>query len=811
MEQIGKAKLLNLTGGIAANGVFYDGTANRDPFTYFVNGNLNLNISGVYNIPFSFSYTNQKFNTSNPFSFNRLSIHPSYKWITTHIGDVNMTFSPYTLNGHQFTGVGVDLAPPNTNLKVSAMYGRLLKESEHDTIAVNSEPAYKRMGYGLKAVYANEKFSVSGTVFSAKDDEGSINQPVPIEFELQAKENVVASAEGSVKLFDRGEIRVEYATSLITEDISAEGINQKAVFSNLIATNATTRQYRAYNANFNYQVGQGTVGAGYEYIDPDYRTFGAYFFNNDLENFTVNASQTIFNNKVNISVNAGLQRDDLDNTKSSQLQRVVSAVNVNYAASDKITFTGGYSNFQSYTNIKSQFDFINEVSQSDNIDTLDFQQITQSANLNANFILKDAETKKRNLNIAVSYQGATNKQGGEVAENGSSNFYNGSSTYTLGYPNINLNVSGSVNVTYNTIGTEENITFGPIVSANKLFFDKKLRTSASVSYNQTNIAGEKQGDVTNIRLGGNYIYKKKHGLNLTLLTQFRNSENSSNQDFTATIGYNYTFDKIKPPRIQFNKREKTKKERTKKSRDKRKRSKKEEEALLNFRYRDSSYQGTMAEVDVQLEAMQNHSYFDHIPAYKKGELTMLRSIASDQRNTEDYKENALIFLKELYSYEDFLKNYNQMVFEILTELRRDMNRLDYAFEKAFVKAKVTVDNHQLHQLSDEEKQTKGRELQKQYVTLIEAREKALARLIGHRWMLPIISSYNTLVKVEKPDKLLATLMEKEKDNIFRLKDKGESEQKIELYLITRIIDFYLKESLKHTSPDKFELKYIDKN
>ena len=74
--------------------------------------------------------------------------------------------------------------------------------------------------------------------------------------------------------------------------------------------------------------------------------------NNDLENITVNASQTIFDNKVTIAVNAGLQRDDLDNIKSSQLKRIVSAVNLGYNASDKLNFTGGYSNFQSYTNIK---------------------------------------------------------------------------------------------------------------------------------------------------------------------------------------------------------------------------------------------------------------------------------------------------------------------------------------------------------------------------------------------------------------------------------------------------------------------------
>ena len=110
-DQLGKEKWLRYNGGVAANAIYYDGTANRQNLTYFLTGNLNFNIAGLYNIPLSFTYSNQDFNFQNPFKFNRLSLHPSYKWATAHIGDVNMTFSPYTLAGHQFTGGGFDLNP----------------------------------------------------------------------------------------------------------------------------------------------------------------------------------------------------------------------------------------------------------------------------------------------------------------------------------------------------------------------------------------------------------------------------------------------------------------------------------------------------------------------------------------------------------------------------------------------------------------------------------------------------------------------------------------------------------------------------
>lgn len=804
LSQIGKAKLFKLTGGMAANAIFYDGQSNREPFTYFLTGNVNLNISGVYNIPVSFSYSNQKFQSSNPFSFNRLSIHPSYKWVTTHIGDVSMTFSPYTLNAHQFTGFGVDFTPEGP-FKISAMYGRLLKESEYNPDDPQSQPAYKRMGYGFKVSYDFEKVFIGAIFFKASDDKNSVRNPFPIELELQPKENVVVSFEGKVKLFDKGEIHAEVASSAITENTNSEDKKEGSfLLSTLLENNSTTQNYKAYNIDFSYPVGHGTVGVGYEYIDPEYRTLGAYFFNNDLENITLNASQNLFGDKISIAFNAGLQRDDLENKKSTQLQRVVSAINVNYNASEKLSVTGGYSNFQSFTNIKNQFDYINEVSLSDNLDTLDFQQISQNANLNANYILKDTETQNRNLGIGLSFQNATNKQDGHTIENGESNFYNGNMSYTLGYPLIDLNISASVNASYSTIGVDNSLTYGPMVSVNKKYFDKKLRVTGSVSYNQSRNNGEKQGEVTNIRVGGNYTYRKKHNFNLNALSQFRSATTSST-DLTVTFGYNYTFDKFKPKLKLLKKHKKEKKKRPKKGRKFR------SDEILEFRYRDSLYQGTMDQIDGQLADLQKHSHFDHIPEYKKQELTILRLAVADERKAKEYKPKAIVFLKELYSYEDFLAGYNQLVFEMLTELRKDMLRLDYAFEKGFVRAKIAVDNHSLHNKTVEERVQAHEALKKKYAELEQNSKNALARLIGHRWTLPIIQSYTTIDKVENPDEFLREIMEQEKDNIFRMMDKQEGKQKIELYMITQIIDFYLKKSLNYTSPDKFDLKYIEKN
>jgi hypothetical protein len=326
LEKIGKSPLFRLTGGVGVNSVYYAGDANRDPFTYFLSGNVNLNISDVYNIPFSFSYSNSKFQTNTPFTFNRLSMHPSYKWVTAHIGDVNVSFSPYTLNGHQFTGLGLDLSPKD-KFKVNLMYGRLLKEREYDPENISTQANYRRMGYGFKTSYQFEKFKLGAIFFRASDDVASLKNPIPAESDIQPKDNTVISFDAEVNLWEKLKLRGEIALSALTEDVRVNGdSNHFASF--LVSDNATTQYYKAFNLNFDYRVANGSIGLGYERIDPDYKTLGGYFFNNDLENITINATQRVFKDKVTVSFNGGLQSDDLNNTKATQLSRLVMSLNV---------------------------------------------------------------------------------------------------------------------------------------------------------------------------------------------------------------------------------------------------------------------------------------------------------------------------------------------------------------------------------------------------------------------------------------------------------------------------------------------------
>jgi hypothetical protein len=538
-EQYNRDNALKINGGVSANAVFYNGgnNASRDPFTWILSGNVNFNLFNQLNLPFSFNLNNLGGDYTYPTMPNRLSIHPSYKWVTGHIGDVNMTFSPYTLNGHQFTGAGVELAPENLPVKVSVMYGRLLKATEYNPEERLSMPAYKRMGYGAKALYDNKNISLGMTFFSARDDENSL-KIIPDSLDIIPQSNIAMSWEAGLKIIKNLTLTAEYGLSLMTRDVRIPSIS----IPDLPINSASSSIYHALKAGVNYQLMKNTFGFGYERIDPDYQSLGAYYFTNDLENFTFNYARPLFKDKLTLAANVGLQHDNLDDNKSEETQRFVGAFNLNYNHNEHLNASLSYSNFQTYTNIRSQFDYINEITNYDNLDTLDFTQLSQNANLSVNWNFGKDESKKHNLGFNVNYQEAADKRDGVIKTGGASQFYNFATNYGLFFVPNNIQFNASANITYNTVGYDNMLTYGPSLGVSAKFFEKKLTTGISASYNVSTDAGEWQNSIFNTRLNVNYLIFKKHSLNFILINQSRNMKSRETMnDFTATFSYMYNF------------------------------------------------------------------------------------------------------------------------------------------------------------------------------------------------------------------------------------------------------------------------------
>ena len=545
LESIGKPKPFSIAGGVSASQIFYTASGiepRRNPYSYFLSGNLNLSLYG-WSVPLSFSYSNQHVSFQQP--FNQYSLHPTYKWITGHLGYTSMSFSPYTVNGHIFLGGGVDVAPEG-KWKFSALYGRFLRAVEPDTTNENATlPSFKRMGYGFKASYNDGGNFADLILFHAKDDVNSISF-VPDSLDILPQENLVISIAAGKTFFDHFILRSEFATSAISRDTRApetENPHPLAKTQILYQPRLSSSYYNAFKTSFDFQQDAYSIGIAYERIDPQYRTLGSYYFNNDLQNITLNGAASILQGKMNLAVSAGTQRDNLDNSKISTMRRVVSSVNINYMPSQRLNLSTSYSSFQSYTNIRSQFVDINQLTPYDNLDTLNFTQLSDNATFTAMYSFGKNEKRKQNINFNLTYQNASDKQG-DVQQNAGMQFYNFNTAYALSVLPQTMTISVSLNTTINE-GAISSRTIGPTAAINKSFSEKKFRATLSSSYNNTYMEGVHVNAILNCRLNGSTTIQKKHNINLSIAVVNRNSKtgeaSKSFAEYTGTLGYSYSF------------------------------------------------------------------------------------------------------------------------------------------------------------------------------------------------------------------------------------------------------------------------------
>jgi hypothetical protein len=250
----------------------------------------------------------------------------------------------------------------------------------------------------------------------------------------------------------------------------------------------------------------------------------------------------VFQDKVTVAASWGVQRDDLNNDKEQSSKRFVSSANINYVPNEKVNASLSYSSFQTYMNIRSQFDYINGQTPYDNLDTLDFTQLSQNVALNVLYNFGRNENQRHHLNTNVSFQEAADKQGDVIRPGALSEFYNLSVAYGLLLVPEALQFDVALNTTYNKAGGDEFLTVGPTAGARAKVFKKMLTIGLSSSYNVSYASGVSEGNVLNIRYTLGYVLLKKHTLSANAIWQRREREERPvARSVTATVGYAYSF------------------------------------------------------------------------------------------------------------------------------------------------------------------------------------------------------------------------------------------------------------------------------
>ncbi|MFH6950940.1 hypothetical protein ACHRV6_20780 [Flavobacterium sp. FlaQc-51] len=778
-----------VTGNVNANMMYYKSSMPnaREPFTYLLSGNLNISAFN-FSVPLFYSITNQGENLgyTAPFDFNRLSIMPKYKWVKAYIGNVSMTFSPYTLSGFPFRGVGLELTP-RSPFKITLMGGQLLKAVSEEN-AMGGIPVYQRMGYGAKIGFEQQQYKIGWIGFYAKDDVNSLN--MTNDKGVTPKENFVNSLIFSTSLVKNLNLNVEYALSVLTDDVRSSNLSGGGFRDRLFSSKESTSFMNALNVNFDYNIQKSIVGLTYERIDPNYNTLGALYFNNDLENIALRFARPFYQDRITVSTSLGYQRDDLAKAKKQDTKRVVGSINMNYRVTDQLNFTGSYSNFSTYTNKKlDQFELINNpnVVQSD---TLDYRQLSQNANMNMSYVF--GKKRNQNLNFNYSIAGQANEQGGVIRRGQASTVQNYNLAHTVNFMATKVSLNSSLNYTSNEVAKNNNSSVGASVGASKKLFKDKLNTNLGVLYNNSQ-ATTNSSSVFGVKFNNSYVLLEQHNFNMSIISMFRNSTNAKQfNDLTATLNYSYSLDKIKLPA----------------KRDHKEQPKIASDPVLKIKHKDKTYEGTRNEIIKQLQDLQ--LALRPMPKEDADELQHLLTLTTLTPDDESFKEKALNYLNAYDLNNDILDRYNKYILETVKSLQEDMIRKDEGFENDYVMALGRVNKHKMHGVKEEDVTDKTS--YNSYLKLVERKNKKLQPLLVHRWMIQEISTLaNTPADEIHKNESLSIFNKEELSHFFKMMKEKKTDAEVIEELKIKLIPFYHDLALKNAKDDEVEFKYLKNN
>lgn len=539
---------LKITGGVSLMGAYNDvrGIPRRtDPFNYQISTSLNISTFGI-NTPLSFNFSNGRsvFNYDLPevklprYTFVGLS--PTYKWATLHVGDRNMTFSPYTLSGHSFKGIGTELKPGK--FYFGAMYGRLQRAQAEDLNSLQSlDPAFKRVGWGLKTGYDSGKDHIFLILFKAWDDIHSI-PPIENTPEITPAENTTISLQAKKEISKVISFSVDYALSAFTRNQQTPLLQQKGIFKTmfgLFQARAASGYFNAVKSTLNFKTNFGDIGLNHEWVDPGYRTLGALFFNNDFENWTISSKANMWDKKVSLNGNIGVQRNNLRRTESNTSRRLIAALNTTIVPNEKLNLNLSYSNFQNTNKLRAvSLPFIQ-------VDSIILSQVTQNASVSGAYI--GGKDKNSNFTALFSFNQANSIENDEVQTDQTTTNYLGNLAHAYNFTESKLAITSAITANWGLVNQLDILSFSPTIGLSKPFLDEQLNTSTSFSFVSVYTNQVYSNSIINWQTQINYTFLKKHtvALSMALIKQkVKNNPMVENLNFTEVTGrlnYKWSF------------------------------------------------------------------------------------------------------------------------------------------------------------------------------------------------------------------------------------------------------------------------------
>ncbi|MFN8438007.1 MAG: hypothetical protein U0V72_10220 [Cytophagales bacterium] len=449
-----------------------------------------------------------------------------------------MQYSSYSLGGNQWYGAGLEYAGKKIPITVSAFWGRLQRAVGAFTQegVVGGEYAYERFGMGSKVAYQGAGRTYGVILFRGKDNAASLQRAFTDTVGLKPAENIIVALVVKHPIHKNLLLDVEYATSAYTVNSYMDKQQTDYFLLNnsgsLFKYNASTQVNNALVSSLAWSRPKYQLKLGYKRVDPEYKSMGSVFLNNDIEDISAGLSWKMLKQKINVSTTYGVQRNNLDKKLTQEMLRNAFAANVSVIVSKKVGLSASYTNFLSETKFNNKNLTANQLTLSQNTDSLKYNQITESGNVGVSYAFGDSV--KQSLNTASSVQRAKD------SKNNNSIFYNLSLGYTLSIPKKKFSCGINAVATQSQLVSSSTKSFGPSLNISKTVF-KTIRLSYSSMYSANYVEDNLSGYTLNNRLGGSVKIKKTHGISSDLNYMTRNTASKTIKEFRASLIYTFNF------------------------------------------------------------------------------------------------------------------------------------------------------------------------------------------------------------------------------------------------------------------------------
>ncbi len=520
-------------GSISATAIGYgvNGIAPRkDPFSYVLAGNVNVNLKGFV-LPFSFVYSNKNKDFRQP--FNQFGLSPRYKWITVHLGYRNISFSKYVLGGHTVFGAGVELNPGL--FRFGFVYGRLQRKTNTAIKLTNpltdTLTSFSRKMYSVKIGVGNRKTFFDLIFLKAADDSTTLDSTA-INRDKYPSANVVGGINTHIAFSKTLHFEAEAAYSVYTVNQNSDAIPIEVPNFNLIPINISTQFYLAVRGSLIYKSRKGLMlGLNYRRIDPEYKSMGIYYLNNDFENITFSMGFRLFKNKFRFNGSAGTERNNLKLSRKATTKKFIGSANISYDPAPVFGINVNYSNYS----LNQQAGRV-QIS-----DSVKIYQTNSTFTVMPHFQFRDKKGKTSHfINLMFTDMGLKDKN---PVTNNAMDFTttNIILSYNLGFLHSGLNfiVSANYNIvnTANGKSTNRGITGG----ISKTLLKNKMRLALNVNGTQSTNNTESFTVITP-SFNASYRVGKHHNFRLRLYAISNKNKTDNSKTFNEQTGdFSYVF------------------------------------------------------------------------------------------------------------------------------------------------------------------------------------------------------------------------------------------------------------------------------